>query len=364
MFTNARRRGAVGVALAALMAVSLPAVATAGGNGAVIVGDGESIQAAIDAAAPGTTIHVRGDHVEQVWIDKDGIKLLGEGATLSMPDDVQFLGACGPTLLCVANPALTFEPPFDPFDPVNRLSDVEVSGFTASNPFFDTIGAYLVDGLRIERNTSTSSGCDAIFVLLATDFHVDRNSGADAGCDVIHVVASTGGTVTRNTSTGGAFAGFSIDDVSDAEVSRNTATDNCIGIVVFDSPGPLPSSGVTVTRNTTNANNTVCYPFGPGIPIGVTGILVAGASDVVVARNTANDNVSDDPNVSLTRGGIFIDDFDGQQPTDVLVDRNVSTGNSTLAGPLDINVVTGSDSIVVSRNQCDNSVPDASWCQG
>lgn len=368
MLRTNTRRGAMGTALAALVTLSIPAVATAAGDGAVIVDDGESIQAAIDASPPGTTIHVRGDHAEQVWINKDGIKLLGEGATLSMPDEPDFEAACGPTLICVISPTANFE---DPFDPAGRLSDVEVSGFTASNPFFDTIGTYLVDGLTIERNVSTSSGCDAIFVLLATDFRVERNSAADAGCDVIHVVASIGGTVTRNTATGGAFAGFSIDDVSDVEVSRNTATDNCIGIVVFDSPGPLSSSGVSVTRNTANANNTVCYPFGPppfGPPVGVAGILVAGVSDIVVARNTANDNVSTDPAGSIGAGGIVIDDWVDDlgvdSASDVLVDRNEATGNSTVLGEVDINVLSSSDSIVVSRNHCQYGAPDADWCPG
>ena len=66
--------------LAALVAVGLPATAAA--DDVVQVREGESIQAAIDAAAPGTTIKVRGDHAEQVWIDKDGIELIGKSATL------------------------------------------------------------------------------------------------------------------------------------------------------------------------------------------------------------------------------------------------------------------------------------------
>ena len=58
----------------------------AGAAGAVIVHPGESIQAAVDAAAPGTTIIVqRGTYAENVEITTDGIKLLGNGATLVPP---------------------------------------------------------------------------------------------------------------------------------------------------------------------------------------------------------------------------------------------------------------------------------------
>ena len=135
---------------------------------------------------PGTTIKVRGDHAEQVWIDKDGIELIGKSA-LSMPDEPDFEGPCGPTLICVISPTVNFE---DPFDPANSLHDVTISGFTASNPFFDTIGAYWVDGLTIERNTVTSSDCSAIFTLFVADFHIERNDvSASVNCSTIDVAA-------------------------------------------------------------------------------------------------------------------------------------------------------------------------------
>src|ERR671933_1713803 len=68
-------------------------LAVAGGVGsaraqdaaAVIVGPGESIQKAINAAHPGDTIVVRGVHREDVIIRKDGIKLRGEDAVIEAP---------------------------------------------------------------------------------------------------------------------------------------------------------------------------------------------------------------------------------------------------------------------------------------
>ena len=44
-----------------------------------VVGPGESIQKAVNAADPGDTIVVRGVHREDVIITKNGIKLRGEG---------------------------------------------------------------------------------------------------------------------------------------------------------------------------------------------------------------------------------------------------------------------------------------------
>jgi pectin methylesterase-like acyl-CoA thioesterase len=52
----------------------------ASGARSPVVGPGESIQKAIDAAHPGETIVVRGVHREDVVIRKDGIKLRGEDA--------------------------------------------------------------------------------------------------------------------------------------------------------------------------------------------------------------------------------------------------------------------------------------------
>src|SRR5215203_412406 len=53
-------------------------IGTAGADSSV-VGPGESIQKAINAAHPGDTIIVRGVHREDVIITKNGIKLRGEG---------------------------------------------------------------------------------------------------------------------------------------------------------------------------------------------------------------------------------------------------------------------------------------------
>src|SRR5215216_1196778 len=60
-------------------------IASAGAQSSV-VGPGESIQKAINAADPGDTIVVKGVHKEDVIIRKDGIKLRGiDNATLEPP---------------------------------------------------------------------------------------------------------------------------------------------------------------------------------------------------------------------------------------------------------------------------------------
>ena len=87
--TTRRAIAAATIMLAAASAV--PGAAIAAGSDNIVVEDGESIQAAIDAAEPGTTITVRGDHVENIWINKDDISLVGRGdATITQPEEPAF----------------------------------------------------------------------------------------------------------------------------------------------------------------------------------------------------------------------------------------------------------------------------------
>ena len=73
------------VVLAALLLALAFSAATAQAAKKISVGPGDSIQAAIDAAKPGTTIIVSGLHRESVAVTKDGIELRGEGAVLEPP---------------------------------------------------------------------------------------------------------------------------------------------------------------------------------------------------------------------------------------------------------------------------------------
>src|SRR5215217_859420 len=116
-----------------LLVASGVALATAIGSAQAankVVGPGESIQKAVNAAHPGDTIVVRGVHREDVVIPKNGIKLRGDDAVIEAPPRAKADSPCsktfGPEAFCV-------------FGDVNikngkltgpRISDVSVSGFT------------------------------------------------------------------------------------------------------------------------------------------------------------------------------------------------------------------------------------------
>src|SRR5215208_3358752 len=120
------------MALTLLVASGVVLAATIGSAGAdsSVVGPGESIQKAINAADPGDTIVVRGVHREDVIITKNGIKLRGEDAVIEAPPKSKADSPCskfggGPVAICVLG---DFN--FETEKVTRRVSDVSVSGFT------------------------------------------------------------------------------------------------------------------------------------------------------------------------------------------------------------------------------------------
>jgi hypothetical protein len=113
---------ASGVALAA-------AIGSAGAHSSV-VGPGESIQKAINAADPGDTIVVRGIHREDVVIRKNGIKLRGEDAVIEAPARARADSPCskvfGPEAICVLGDVNLKTQKLTG----SRVRDVSISGFT------------------------------------------------------------------------------------------------------------------------------------------------------------------------------------------------------------------------------------------
>src|SRR5215208_2067577 len=105
------RRTIVLLATMALTLLVASGVALAVGIGSAgaqssVVGPGESIQKAVNAAHPGDTVVVRGVHREDVVIRKNGIKLRGvDNAVIEAPPRARADSPCsktfGPEAICV-----------------------------------------------------------------------------------------------------------------------------------------------------------------------------------------------------------------------------------------------------------------------
>jgi hypothetical protein len=133
------------MALTLLVASGVVLAAGIGSAGAQssVVGPGESIQKAVNAADPGDTIVVRGVHREDVIIRKNGIKLRGVGnAVIEAPARAKADSPCsklfGPEAICVFGDANLRT------GKVNRpIKDVSISGFTIRG--FKQNGTIMID---------------------------------------------------------------------------------------------------------------------------------------------------------------------------------------------------------------------------
>ncbi len=378
---RAKRRGGMPIALSLVISLLAVLLATAGPAGAAegqrfVVGEGESIQAAIDAAEPGATIVVRGDHTENVWVNKDGITLIGRNATLRPEADP------GPT---PCSPDPTAPAPIVCVTPVSEgppaaadyLDGFTMRGFDVIGGDGDGIATVFVNNVNIRKNTITDAGCGGIFVIFSTGFAVVKNevsgsgNGVDGGCPGMGVFASTNGHIRNNTSNDNVRDGIALGDTSNVVVRKNSVSGNCFGISVTEANDggngvraeDFPGENIRIVANTASANDRTC-PFGPDVTIGLAGIVAAGVDNVVIRNNVANNNGSAE--TTPGPGGIVIVDFpefDGSMSptTNIAVVGNEATGNTAAGEPLDLLIV--SDFIrKVTDNTCGVSAPDPTWC--
>jgi parallel beta-helix repeat protein len=199
-----------------------------------VVGPGESIQKAINAAHPGDTIVVRGVHREDVVIRKDGIKLRGDDAVIEAPPRAKADSPCsktfGPEAICVLGDVniktgeLTGP----------RVRDVSVSGFT-------------IRGFKVAGK-------------------------GDSSAFVIDVTAARNATVVGNLVIGNVAGGI----VASRSVNTTVANNHVIGNPKTSATGIV----VEVARNTTVVKNVV-----KSIPEGENAIEVSEGIDTTIEGN-------------------------------------------------------------------------------
>jgi len=308
------RRTIVLLATMALTLLVASGVALTVGVGSVaaqssVVGPGESIQKAINAADPGDTIVVRGVHREDVVIPKNGIKLRGDDAVIEAPPRAKADSPCsktfGPEAFCV-------------FGDVNikngkltgpRISDVSVSGFT-------------IRGFKM-----AGKGGNQAFVI---DVYAARNA-----------------TVAGNHITGNVAGGIAVGRSVNTTVAKNH---------VIGSP-KTKAGGIHVSndaRNTTVVKNVV-----RSIPEGENAIEVEESVDTTVAGNDLIDDwlgvflenstgtkiLSND----MSRSGIVGIYMQGPKPANAKV-----VGNNISGGPWGIFVTDAHGGSVVGNNVHNN----------
>jgi parallel beta-helix repeat protein len=287
-------------------------VGSAGAQSSV-VGPGESIQKAVNAADPGDTIVVRGVHREDVIITKNGIKLRGDDAVIETPHrpkaDSPWSRAFGPEAICVCGGDLNIETGEITGGP--RVSDVSVSGFTIRGlKDKDDLGIDVTEarnttvvGNRVIRNFGLGIGVAGSVNTTVAKNHVIGSPESEHG---IFVEFSSRTKIVNNVVRSNVF-GIDANKSPNTTIAGNDSIGNSVdGIGVDDSPGTKILSNVArrnevvgIFLGTQRANAKV---LGNDLSGSEFGIFVAGAHRGSFAANEAHNNCA---------GVVFQADFAG-----------------------------------------------------
>src|SRR5215211_5122481 len=286
------------MALTLLVASGLALAVGIGSAGAQssVVGPGESIQKAINAADPGDTIVVRGVHHEDVVIHKDGIKLRGEDAVIEPPAKAD--SPCAPEAICIKGD-MNFQTG-EITGP--RVSDVSVSGFTIR----DFHEAFAIDvlharnatvaGNRVVGNAGGGIGVTSLsFNTTIAKNHVIGSPETHAG---IAIEFSSNTTIAKNLVRNipvGKNA-IAVDHRStNTTVEGNDLVGNWVGAFIGDSPGTkvisndISRSGIVGTF-VGGQKSATAKLVGNNISGGPWGIFVTDAHGGSVVGNNVHDN--------------------------------------------------------------------------
>ena len=280
-----RRSFIVSGALTVLLIAVAPSASAA--NRALVVGNDPedcpeatftSIQAAVTAADPGSTIRVcPGTYREMVTVAKDGLRIIG----MDGPEDVVVEGM-----------------PDDPHQAqeagflVHNVSGVLIEGFTVRGFHEADILLVGANGNAIRNNRTTKSAHDGIQLNSSSNNLIENNVSFDNdaplparaftdACGVLLRLGSSNNTIRSNQLFGNAFGILIAGGSNSNVVSRNDSHDNRrYGILNRGNAGTL-IRGNQVEHN-------VVSSLGPG-----RGISVEGSTNVTVLNNQASDNTPD-----------------------------------------------------------------------
>ena len=263
----------------------------------VVVEAGQSIQAAVSAANPGTIIRVMpGTYNETVYIDKDDIRMIGvieEGRRATLDGQ----GHMNDAFLYSGN-------------------NIVIEGFVITKYKGNGIMGQAGNNFEIRNNIIVDTGVYGIFPQLGQNGVVELNVISGIEDAAIYIGMSDNIHVAYN-EVFDSVAGIEIENSRHSIVEGNYVYNNTGGILAFITPGlPIKTTyDVIIRNNWISGNNT--KNFGApgstvgGIPAG-TGIMVMAADDVVIENNIITNN--------KTVGILSVDHNTASQLTNVTVD--------------------------------------------
>jgi parallel beta-helix repeat protein len=260
---------------AATNAGTLKAVAGPASDTSVIVRDGESILQAVKNAEPGTTIRVMpGTYHETVYVDKDGIRIIGviEAGRRPVLDGQKKLNDA---ILYSGNNFV--------------VENMEIRNYKGNG-----VMGQAGNNFEIRNNVVIDTGVYGIFPQLGQNGVVEHNVVAGIADAAIYVGMSDNIHVAYN-DVFDSVAGIEIENSRHAIVEHNYVHDNAGGLLAFVTPGlPIKTTQDVIFRHNFVVDNNHKNFGAPGstvagIPSG-TGILVMAADDVVIEGNVISNN--------------------------------------------------------------------------
>ena len=248
----------------------------------ISVPEGQSIQGGINRAKPGDTVEVApGLYKEDIFIDKDGIKLIGLTVAGKRPI-IDGEGARHDGVIAAAH-------------------NVTIQGLHIRNFLGNGIMTQGGNNFTIVDNQVEGKGESyGIFPQFGKNGLIAHNILANVG-SAVYVGMSEHIDVLYNESYGN-FYGLELENSSDVLVEGNYVHDNSTGVVVHLVPGlPTKIARRTIVRNNFIINNSrpekkVDATTNPpeadeGIDVGV-GLRVTAADDTIVEGNVIENNPS------------------------------------------------------------------------
>jgi parallel beta-helix repeat protein len=284
----------------------------------IVVRPGESIQAAIDRAQPGTRILVlsgvyreTADPTNGLRITKSGIKLIGQSGPgkrvvlenagnqrngiVVVPEDRKDCMSCHSSMA----------PPFELLPGVESgglkmrdpmLHDIEIRGITIRNFVNNGLFTENVDGFQIVDVESLGNRNYGIFPTLSRNGLITHSRATGADDSGIWVETSEKVVVTHNVVEDN-VNGFELSNSDDVLFAHNEARGNTAGMAILLLPGIFddrPGAKRIEIRDNWIRDNNRPNTARPGsilstVPSG-TGILHVGVDDSLIANNRIENN--------------------------------------------------------------------------
>ena len=298
-------------------------------HGPRVVGPGDSIQAAVDAADPGDTLLVFGKHRENVVIQTDDLTVRGAGAVI-VPPATPVAHACFDPAVegeAVHGICVSGDVDFDTGEVSRVVANVTVSGFTIEGFTGSGLVANAARDITFKGNVSRDNGESGIGAIIATGTRMlfNRASGNEQAGLSVSSSPMADATLVANAVEGSRF-GVSILDASDGRIVANSVHDNCVGVFVLAS-GAGTAGAFHMTANRIRRNTRACAADEDFPALSGSGVAVVGAAGNHIVANliTGNAPAGD---TAVSGGVAVVTSPAGTPPTDNFVAHNTILHNN------------------------------------